>query len=329
VIQLVEALLRRDDVAELVVLAESDSIVATGLEPRPRLRLIAVGLPKRLGLAGRVGWEAARLPRLTATEGADALLTFSGMVPRHPACRIISLVSQPRPFERRGSLKRLLQRWAITRTARRAHRLYVPSQAMADLIGWPEARIVPFGVDRDLFHPADTPGDEVLAVGDFYPHKRFELIVAAWSRLPEPRPTLRLIGNPAVNRESFESVRRLAEDPRVVVAGQVSREELVRVYRCARVFLIASEHESFSMPLAEALCSGVPAVARDLPALRQTAGPGALYVTGDDVDTWSDAMSRVLRDDQLHDALGEAGLRHTEPFTWPAFADTVVADARG
>ena len=237
--------------------------------------------------------------------------------------------SQPRPFERRGSLKRLLQRWAITRTTRRAHRLYVPSQAMADLIGWPEARIVPFGVDRDLFHPAGTPGDEVLAVGDFYPHKRFELIVAAWSRLPEPRPTLRLIGNPAVDRESFASVRRLADDPRVVVAGQVGLEELVRAYRRARVFVIASEHESFSMPLAEALCSGVPAVTRDLPALRQTAGPGAVYVAGDDVNAWSDAIGRVVSDDHLHGELGEAGLRHTEAFTWQAFADAVVADTRG
>ena len=327
-LQLAEALVARDDVARVVVVAESGSIVEAGLEPGPRLRVVPVKLPARLGLAGRVAWETARLPGIAATERADAVLTFSGMVPRHPSCRVISLVSQPRPFERRGSIKRLLQRRAIARTARRAHRLYVPSRAMAALVGDPDARVVPHGVDHDLFHPAGEPGDEVLVVGDSYRHKRHELILEAWSGLPGPRPRLRLIGNPAVDRGYFEEIRRRARDPLITVAAQVGLDELLSAYRRARVFVIASEHESFAMPLAEALASGVPAVARDLPALRETGGPGAIFVAGDDPASWTNAIAQVISNDATHRRLRSAGLRHAQAYSWSSVAETLVADVR-
>ena len=38
------------------------------------------------------------------------------------------------------------------------------------------------------------------------------------------------------------------------------------------------------MPVAEALTCGVPIVAREYPTFRYTAGPGAIFVSGDDVD---------------------------------------------
>jgi len=324
----VRALVERDDVSRVVVLVPEGSIVDRGLAPGPRLLVARVAMPRPLRLARRLAWEAMHLPRITRREGADALLSFSGMVPRHPDCRVISLISQPRPFERRGSLKRLLQRRAIVRTARRAHRVYAPSRAMAALVNAPDVRVVPHGVDRDLFRPAETPGDEVLAVGDFYRHKRYDLVLAAWRALPEPRPNLRIVGNPAVDPAYFEEFGRQAGDESVILAGRVALAELLRAYRQARVFVIASEHESFAMPLAEALASGVPAVARDLPALRETGGPGAVYVAGDDAKAWADALEGLLRDDALHAELRAAGVRHASAFSWSAAAEAVVTDAR-
>jgi glycosyltransferase involved in cell wall biosynthesis len=250
------------------------------------------------------------------------------MVPRHPRCRVISLASNPLAYERPWRIGNVIRRRAIARTTRRCHRLYVPSRAMAELVGSPRAKVVPHGVDRGLFRPADAPGDELLAVGDFYRHKRYDLLLAAWSALPEPRPPLRLVGNPAVDPDNFEEVRRAARDPRIAVDGFVELDELLRAYRRARVFALASEHESFAMPLAEALASGVPAVVRDLPALRETGGPGTIYVAGDDPSTWADALGRLLSDDSLHARLRAAGLRHARTYTWPTVAETVVADVR-
>ena len=285
-------------------------------------------LPAAGRIGWRVAWQALRLVRLIRSEGANALLSFGGMVPRHPRCRVIAFVSNPLAYEGPRGIGNEIRRRAIARTARRSHRVYAPSQWMAGLIEAPNVKVVPHGVDLDLFHPSDSRGDEVLAVGDFYRHKRYDLIIAAWEMLPEPRPVLRVIGNPAVDQGHFEEIQRHARDPRIVVAGYVSRDELVRAYRGARVLVMASEHESFAVPIAEALASGVPAVVRDVPAMRATGGEGALYVVGDDPGTWAAAIQRVLTDDATSSTLRASGLRHVAAFTWPRVAETLMADVR-
>jgi glycosyltransferase involved in cell wall biosynthesis len=328
VIQIADALSERDDVARVVVIAERGSMVEAALREHPRLETVPVDIPGTGRIGWRAAWQAARLPALIDSERADALLSFSGIVPRQPRCRVISVVLNPIAFEGPWRLGDAIRRWAIARTAGRGHRLYVPSQAMAELVDGLDAKVVPLGVDGDLFRPSDEDGDEILAVGDFYRFKRYDLVIAAWELLPEPRPPLRIVGNPAVDPGAFTEVSRLARDPRITVAGFVELDELIRAYRSARAFVIASEHESFAMPLAEALSAGVPAVARHLPSLRETGGDGALYVDGDDPQTWSDAIARVAADDETHARLRAAGLRHVRAFSWPHFAETVVADVR-
>jgi glycosyltransferase involved in cell wall biosynthesis len=106
-------------------------------------------------------------------------------------------------------------------------------------------------------------------------------------------------------------------------------EELVAAYQSARVLVVASGHETFSMPITEAMASGVPVVARDHPILRETGGPAAVYVAGDDVGAWSGAIERLLSDDEAHAELRSAGLSRAERFSWAAVADAVVADACG
>jgi glycosyltransferase involved in cell wall biosynthesis len=327
-IRLVEALAVRDDVGRVLVVAERDSMVERALSATCGVETLAVELRGRGRLARRAAWEAAHLPALVESEGADAVLSLSGMVPRRPRCPVISLLANPVVYERPWHVGNVIRRRAIARTIKRCHQVYVPSAAMADLVGSPKTKVVPYGVDGTFFHPAAEPGDGLLAVGDFYPWKRYELLIAAWNTLPEPRPRLRLVGNPAVDRGYFEAIRRLASDPRIAVDGFVEFDELLRAYRQARVFVLASEHESFALPLAEALTSGVPAVVRDHPALRETGGPGALYVAGDHPAAWADAIWRLERNESLHAQLRAAGLRHARAYTWARVAETVVGDLR-
>jgi glycosyltransferase involved in cell wall biosynthesis len=188
--------------------------------------------------------------------------------------------------------------------------------------------VVPHGLDHRAFHPAARPGQDVLCIADFYPHKRHDIVVAAWAALPEPRPRLRLIGDPAPSPRHFEKIRRQAAE--LAHLGAITFEtglplrELALAYRRARVLLLPSAHESFCLPLAESLASGVPVIARDLPQLRETAGGGALYIDGDDPATWSTALRTVLKDDSRHAAMRSQGILYAARYSWTAVADAVV-----
>ena len=63
----------------------------------------------------------------------------------------------------------------------------------------------------------------------------------------------------------------------VNLAGSVTGAELEAYYRAADVFVMASDHEGFCVPLAEAMGHGVPIVAYGVTAVPETvAGAGLL-----------------------------------------------------
>jgi glycosyltransferase involved in cell wall biosynthesis len=188
--------------------------------------------------------------------------------------------------------------------------------------------IVPHGLDHHAFRPAARAGQDVLCVADFYPHKRHDIVLAAWAALPEPRPRLRLIGDPSVNPRHFKKIRRRAMEfmhlGSITFESGLSLREVALAYRSARVLLLPSAHESFCLPLAESLASGVPAIVRDLPQLRETGGAGALYIHCDDPATWSTALRTLFKDDGRHEALRSKGILHAARYSWTALADAVV-----
>src|SRR5206468_12240611 len=115
------------------------------------------------------------------------------------------------------------------------------------------------------FRPGAQPGSDLLYVADFYRHKRHDVLLDAWAALPSPRPRLRLIGDPTVDRSWHREVTswaaRYRELGEIAVESGLSPDEVAGAYRSARLFAVASEQESFCLPLLEAQASGVPAVA--------------------------------------------------------------------
>lgn len=328
VLQVARALEERSDVARVVVVAQEDSIVGRDVRATDTIVPVLLPIPSaRAEIVWRFVWEARHLPRLVDTHDGDVLVSFSGMVPRRPGCPVVAILANPVPFVDRSSAGGWLRRAAISRTLRFTISAYVPTEGMRSLIGAPNLKVVPLGVDHARFNPAPRPGTELLYVADFYAHKRHDLLLAAWRLMPEPRPPLRLIGNPAVDERTFAAVRAAADDPRISVDGRVGFSDLLDAYAKARAVALPSERESFAMPLAEALACGVPAVIRDDPVLRETAGPGALVVETATAPAWAAALHRVVTDDALHAELREAGVVHAQRYSWDALAAEITTDA--
>jgi len=327
-VQLAAALDRHPRVRRVLVVSRRDSIVDRGTIRGARVGVIGVAVRRGPELAERIAWEAHQLPRAVEAHAVDGLLSFSGMLPRALPCPVVCLQANPVPYEEPHTVGATIRRYAFAHTARTAVATYVPSAHVAALTrGLPRVRIVPLGVDHEAFRPSDGLGRDLLYVSDFYRHKRHDLLLRAYRALTTPRPTLRFVGNPDVEPETFARVRQAAREiPGVVVEGRIPFDRLQAAYESARIFLIASERESFSMPLAEAMSVGAPAVARDHPTLRETAGSGALYVSGDDPSVWAATIQRLIDDDRLHANLRDRALAHSHRFSWDAMADQLVAD---
>ena len=127
----------------------------------------------------------------------------------------------------------------------------------------------------------------MLFVGRLIPNKRPDNLIRffhAYQRAFNPRSRLILAGSYG----GFEQLPRAAARARrrgwassdVHILGQVTNEELTALYDVADVFLCASEHEGFCVPLVEAFYKRVPVVAYAATAVPATMdGGGVLFDT--------------------------------------------------
>ena len=163
-------------------------------------------------------------------------------------------------------------------------------------------------------------GGCVLFLGTLEPRKNVAVLVDAYERLLNRRPDappLVLAGR--VTHEAEAIVSRTERAPlagHVEVLGYIAPERRLELYRRALVFVLPSHTEGFGMPAAEAMMAGVPVIAANRGALRQTVGPAGRLIDPDDAEALSVALGEVLADRALRDRMRDGGRRHAEQFTW-------------
>lgn len=125
----------------------------------------------------------------------------------------------------------------------------------------------------------------LLFVGRLAPNKKIEDLVrvfCAYQRYVEPESRLFIVGDGRgfenYTRRLDELVSHLRIDE-VVFAGAVTQSELNAYYRLAHAFLCLSEHEGYGAPLIEAMHFGLPVIALDAGAVKETLHGGGVLVT--------------------------------------------------
>jgi glycosyltransferase involved in cell wall biosynthesis len=164
----------------------------------------------------------------------------------------------------------------------------------------------PSPVVRRLYHDERT---NILFVGRIIPNKRIEDLVrtfAAYQRWVEPRSRLLLVGDTRGFERYFDRLQELVSELRVdevVFTGQVDDDELYACYREADVFLCLSEHEGFCVPLQEAMHFGVPVVAYDAGAVRETLHGGGVLLEEKQPEEVAELLGRLHEGSPLRGAV--------------------------
>jgi glycosyltransferase involved in cell wall biosynthesis len=170
----------------------------------------------------------------------------------------------------------------------------------------------------------------VVFVGRVIPNKRFEDVIRAFHAYQtwfNPRSRLLLVGA----HSGFERYLTMlhafiatlgAHDVHLV--GHVSNEELTAYYELADVFVCASEHEGFCVPLIESFHMGVPVLAYAATAVPSTMdGAGILYTNKDPLRVAA-LINAVVEDHDLADRVVEGQYAALARLESKDFAGTLV-----
>jgi glycosyltransferase involved in cell wall biosynthesis len=228
----------------------------------------------------------------------------------------------PRPWggfgRRRGYYSRLRY------IAARADAVWVPStltrQTVAERFGVASERVPPY-YDSDRFVPgraAKTAPPVLLTVSRLHPHKNQALVLHAAAAIGAP-VQVRLIGRGPDQAALEMLARRLGVCCRVETTADDAT--VTRAYREASVAVCPSRFEGFGLTPIEAVASGIPVVASDIPPHREFLGGAARLFPPDDPAALAAAIGAALDATPADPALvGE--------FTIPAAASRFLASLR-
>jgi glycosyltransferase involved in cell wall biosynthesis len=149
----------------------------------------------------------------------------------------------------------------------------------------------------------------VIFVGRLVPNKRIDNVIrtfAAYQRFFNPASRLLIVGSQSGFERYYALLQSLVARlgvQRVHMLGHVTNSELTACYDVADVFLCASEHEGFCVPLVEAFAKGVPVLAYAAAAVPATMdGAGVLYETKEPYEV-AGLVNQVVSDAGLREAI--------------------------
>ncbi len=190
--------------------------------------------------------------------------------------------------------------------------------------------VVHLGVDTRLLTPtprsAPVAGVErsryILFVGEPEERKGLDTVLEAMARLPEAlRQGCELIVAGTAERRFMSAASSAL---RVRLVGKIDDAELAGLYARAAALVYPSRYEGFGLPVLEAMASGAPVIASDIPSVREAGGDAAVYAAPGDPIAWAEAIETVLADQALRADLTERGLKRARAMTWDATADRTL-----
>ncbi len=359
-IETAHALARRGVEVDLVVRrtdgrSDEACLEFFGLSPHPGLRLRRIWAP--FGPFGKWSFLAAALGLLVRARGkwdfvytrdlvlADLALRLSTLPLIYEAHTVAAVFAEERTrmygAERTPSpskLSRLDRR--ERRVCRDAAGVVTITRALLKALEERHGKIAPSRVVPDGTRlPKELPAFErphspprVYYVGQLYPWKGVDVLVGAMRHVNGAE--LVIVGG-LPPEPDLDRLKRLASslslEDRVRFRGFVPPPELPAERTKADLFVIplldSTTARLFTSPLKlfEAIASGRPVVASDLPSIREilTHEENALLVPPGDARALAAAIERLLRDRDLSRRLAARGYEDAKAYTWERRAEAI------
>lgn len=205
---------------------------------------------------------------------------------------------------------------------RRARLILTVSEAVArEVVTYfgvsPETvRAVPLaasGLFRPVTPTTPPPRPYFLFVGTLEPRKNLGMLIEAWQSVYRETGTeLAIVGR---TRPDFVPI---AQQPGLIMMGEVSDAELPRLYANATAFVYPTLYEGFGLPVLEAMQCGCPVITSRDPAVMEVSGGVALHANSS--EEFASTMLALAQNPDLRNRLREAGTVRAGAFSWETTA---------
>ncbi len=225
-------------------------------------------------------------------------------------------------------LLRGLQKWS----ASRAHAIVVPSEYLRGVVlQW---GIAPERI-RVIYNAFDPPvrtlsrdaarkklsvvGTVLISVGRLVPWKGFDALVELGKELQKDIPDIHImiIGSGPEHQRLCQKIRESHAQELVLLAGNLSREDVLVSCIAGDVFILNTAYEGFSHTLLEAMAMGIPICTTraggNAELIRDQ--ENGIFFEWNNIDQMKAAVARIVRDKNFGRALAERARKKAQSFS--------------
>jgi glycosyltransferase involved in cell wall biosynthesis len=148
-----------------------------------------------------------------------------------------------------------------------------------------------------------------LHVSAYQKKKNVENIIEAYKDIPKEKKVPLVLVVP--NFPPCESI-----DGIEIIRIKQSPDEIADLMRKAMAFVFPSFHESFGMPLIEAMACGCPIITSNITACPEIVDNAAILVNPNEIKELKNALSGIIENPILRADLSQKSLKRATQFSW-------------
>lgn len=202
-------------------------------------------------------------------------------------------------------------------------------------------RIIPYGVDHDVFKPVankENVRKKILAkflLKDMpyfihvsesnWARKNVFRMLEAFKKARECGISHNLL---IIGKVKSEVVQEANKIDGVKTLGFVSENDLVRLIQCADALILPSLHEGFGLPLVEAMACGVPAITSNVFSPPEIIKDAGLTVDPYNTQELTNRMIELSKNKKLLATLSLNSIRRAKDFSWKRTAKELLVALR-
>lgn len=214
-----------------------------------------------------------------------------------------------------------LNRYSLTHADLHIALSNAAKQDALNYAGITDCRVVGNGLDTKKFRPLNLPKVyDAAFFGRLAPQKGIDVLLRAWRIVVDRHPDAKLILIGGGEERDLQMYRDMIHDLHLenntVLTGFEDDEEVVKLLNSSKLYVFPSRKEGFAQTVSQAMGCGLCCVLSDIPALTENYTRGAVFAPVDRVESFSDVILSLLKDERRREELGRDARNHVLKLKW-------------
>lgn len=192
-----------------------------------------------------------------------------------------------------------------------------PDKVITIYAGVDELFSLSSGIDTDrVLEKFKIENPFILYVGNAFPYKNLDLVLESLKYLDKKNKFVFVSSRDSFTSKMIQKAQALKVDSQLITTGFVTNEELAVLYRRAICFVFPSFSEGFGLPGLEAMASGCPVIASDIPVFKEIYQDAASYFDPTNSKELADKLKSIIENQKLREDLIKKGKEQVKKYSW-------------